>query len=167
MIVLRSNIFVTVYGAIRPYTEENGDCIRPPCTKTVSDRFFLRIAPYVSVYDTEIYDRNTITCKPSYSCVYVRLRPCLFELGTKNYSIYKYSQCVVCLRIRLMPCLGFLLKIFNISFFLDDTVVTTIQHPRPRTTTTTTIFYSSTIIIFSCCWCCRSIGWSRSDSSFY
>jgi hypothetical protein len=62
----------TVYGAIRSYTEENGDCIRPPCTKTVNDRFFLRISPYVSVYDTEIYDRNTITCKPSYFSVYGR-----------------------------------------------------------------------------------------------
>jgi hypothetical protein len=45
---------VTVYGAIRSYTEENGDCIRPPCIKTVNDRFLLRISPYGSVYDTEI-----------------------------------------------------------------------------------------------------------------
>jgi hypothetical protein len=72
---------VTVYGAIRSYTEENGDCIRPPCTKTVNDRFFLCISLYVSVYDTEIYDRSTITCKPSYISVYGRLRPCLFDLG--------------------------------------------------------------------------------------
>jgi hypothetical protein len=80
VIVLRSYISVTVYGAIRLYTEENGDCIRPPCTKTVNDHFFLRISPYVYVYDTEIYDRNTITYKPSYFAVYGRLRPCLFDL---------------------------------------------------------------------------------------
>jgi hypothetical protein len=67
-------------------TQENGDCIRPPCTKTVNDRFFLRISPYVSVYDTEIYDRNTITCKPSYFSVYGRLRPCLFDLGYLSTS---------------------------------------------------------------------------------
>jgi hypothetical protein len=60
VIVLRSYISVTVYGAIRSYIEENGDCIRAPCTKTANDRFSLRISPYVSVYDTEIYDRNTI-----------------------------------------------------------------------------------------------------------
>jgi len=81
VIVLRSYISVTVYGAIRSYTGENGDCIRPSCTKTVNDRFLLRISPYVSVYDTEIYDRNTITCKLSYFSVYGRLRPCLFDLG--------------------------------------------------------------------------------------
>jgi hypothetical protein len=46
VIVLRSYIFVTVYGAIRSYTEENGDCIRLPCTKTVNDRFF---SPYIAV----------------------------------------------------------------------------------------------------------------------
>ncbi len=55
--------------------------IRPPCTKTVNDRFFLRISPYASLYDTEIYDRNTITCKPSYFAIYGRLRTCLFDLG--------------------------------------------------------------------------------------
>ncbi len=48
VIVLRSYISVTVCGAIRSYTEENEDCIRPPCTKTMNDRFF-RISPYVSV----------------------------------------------------------------------------------------------------------------------
>jgi hypothetical protein len=37
-------------------------------------------SPYVSVYETEIHDRNTITCKPSYFSVYGRLRPCLFDL---------------------------------------------------------------------------------------
>ncbi len=85
VIVLRSYVSVIVYGAIRSYTEENGDCIRPPCTKTVNDRFFLHISPYVSVYDTEIYDRNTITCKPSYFSVYGRLRPCLFDLGNDSF----------------------------------------------------------------------------------
>ncbi len=81
VIVSPSYISVILYGAIWSYTEENGDSIRPPCTKTVSDRFFLHISPNVSVYDTEIYDRNTITCKPSYFYVYGHLRPCLFDLG--------------------------------------------------------------------------------------
>ncbi len=77
----RSRFTHSVYGRKRPYTDKNGDCIRPPCTKTVNDRFFLHISPYVSVYDMEIHDRNTITCKPSYFSVYGRLRPCLFDLG--------------------------------------------------------------------------------------
>jgi hypothetical protein len=55
-------------------------CIRSPCTKTVHGRFFLRLSPYVPAYDTEIYDLNTIPCKPSYFSVYGRLRPCLFDL---------------------------------------------------------------------------------------
>jgi hypothetical protein len=96
VIVLRSYISVTVYGAIRSYTEENGDCIRTPCTKTVNDRFFLRISPYVSVYDTEIYDRNTITCKPSYFSVYDRLRPCLFNLGRcDDKDFFRFLLCII------------------------------------------------------------------------
>ncbi len=77
----RSRFTHSVYDCLRSYTEENGDCIRPPCTKTVNDQFSFRISPYVPVYDTEIYARNTITCKPSYFFVYGRLRPCLFDLG--------------------------------------------------------------------------------------
>jgi hypothetical protein len=48
---LRSYISVTVYGAIRSYTEENEDCIRPPCAKTVNDRFssvYRRMSPYTT-----------------------------------------------------------------------------------------------------------------------
>ncbi len=33
---------------IRSYREKNGDGIRPPCTKTVNDRFFLRMCPYTT-----------------------------------------------------------------------------------------------------------------------
>jgi hypothetical protein len=64
----RSNVTNYVNGRIQPYTE-------------VNDRIFVRIPPYLSVYDTEIYDRNTITCKSSYFFVCGRLRPCLFDLG--------------------------------------------------------------------------------------
>jgi hypothetical protein len=71
--VLRSYISVPVYGAIRSYTEQNGDRIWPPCTETANDRFFLRISPYFSVYDTEINGRNTGPCKSSYFSVYAGL----------------------------------------------------------------------------------------------
>ena len=37
---------------------------------------------YIAVSHTEIHDRNTVTWKPSYSLVYGRLRPCLFDLGS-------------------------------------------------------------------------------------
>ncbi len=79
---IRSYFAVIHMIVLRSYSEENGDCIRPPCTKTVTDRFFLRISPYVSVCDTEIFDRNMITCNPTYFSVYGRLRPCLFGLRT-------------------------------------------------------------------------------------
>ncbi len=36
------------------------------------------------MYDTEIFDRNTIPCKPSYFSVHGRLQPCLFDLGEGN-----------------------------------------------------------------------------------
>jgi hypothetical protein len=52
---------------IRKKTEQNGDRMQSLFTKTV--------------YDTEIYDRNTITCKSSYFFVCGRSRPCLFDLG--------------------------------------------------------------------------------------
>ncbi len=70
------------YDHIRRKTEQNGDRIWSPYTETVNDRFFLRISPYFSVYDTEINGRNTGPCKSSYFSVYDRLRPCLFDLGT-------------------------------------------------------------------------------------
>ncbi len=94
---------MTVYGAIRSYTEENGDCIRPPCTKTVNDRFFLRISPYGSVYDMEIYDRNTITCKPSYFSVYDRLQPCLFNLGKGETSVLRIRSYTIAVYGRIAP----------------------------------------------------------------
>jgi hypothetical protein len=56
VIVLRSYISVTVYGAIRSYIEGNGDCIRPPCTKTVNDRFFLRIRSFTTVLVRPVYN---------------------------------------------------------------------------------------------------------------
>jgi hypothetical protein len=75
--VLRSYISVPVYGAIRSYTEQNGDRIWSPCTETVNDRFFLRISPYFSVYD--------------------RLRPCLFDLRKqecrKTFNKKRKSTC--------------------------------------------------------------------------
>jgi len=83
--VLRSYISVSYtkkYDHIRRITEQNADCIRSPYTRTVKDRFFLRISSYFSVYDTEIYDRNTEPGKSSCFSVYGRLRPCLFDLGT-------------------------------------------------------------------------------------
>jgi hypothetical protein len=43
-----------------------------------------RLSSYFSVYDTEIYDRNTGSCKSSYFSVYGRLRPCVFDLGGQS-----------------------------------------------------------------------------------
>jgi hypothetical protein len=68
------------------FTEKNGDRMQSPFIKTVNDRILVRLPPYLSVYDTEIYDRNTITCKLSCFFVCGRLRPCFFELGG-NYQI--------------------------------------------------------------------------------
>ncbi len=49
---------------------------------TQVDCYELRISLYVSVYDTEIYDRNTVTCKPSYFSVYGRYdRACLTRVS--------------------------------------------------------------------------------------
>jgi hypothetical protein len=90
------------YGRISPYpytvvlvriqreTEQKGDRMQSPFTKAVNDRVFVRISPYLSVYDTEIYDRNTITCKSSYFSVCGRLRPCLFDLGNFKRSWRNY-----------------------------------------------------------------------------
>jgi hypothetical protein len=72
-------------GKIRSFTtmfcRNTCDRMQSPSTKAVNDRIFVRIPPYLSVYDTEIYDRNTITCKSSYFFVCGCLRPCLFDLG--------------------------------------------------------------------------------------
>ncbi len=78
---VRSYISMTEYGAIRSYTEKNGDCIRLLCTKSVWRAcFFLPNSLYFSVYDTEKHDRNKGPCKSSYFSVYGRLRACLFDL---------------------------------------------------------------------------------------
>jgi hypothetical protein len=58
---------------IRRNTIVYGLCKRP--------FLFLRLSPYFPVYDTEIYDRNTGSCKSSYYSVYGRLRPCVFQRG--------------------------------------------------------------------------------------
>ena len=77
--------------------------LRSPYT-LLNDRFFLPISPYFSVYDTEIYDRNTITCKSSYLSVYGRLRPCVFD-----YHKHKYKR---------------KLSEVSISFYTDETFYT-------------------------------------------
>ena len=103
VIVLRSYISVSVYGRIGPYTKKNGCRMQSPFSKTVNDRIFVCIPPYLFVYDTEIYDRNTITYKSSYFSVCGRLRPCLFDLGTQSLKVFtfiisfnKFEEKIVC-----------------------------------------------------------------------
>ena len=74
--------YTVVLVRIQRKTEQNGDRKRSQFTRTVNDHIFVRKSPYFALYDMEIYDRNTITCKSSYFSVYGRLQPCLFDLGT-------------------------------------------------------------------------------------
>ncbi len=126
MIVLRSYVSVTVYGAIRSYTEENGDCIRPPCTKTVNDRFFLRISPYVSVYG--------------------RLPPCLIDLGTfGSLRIFIRSPYTESVSHRFtpytVPVYGTSVRPPYISVFLRKRSFTTV-HIRPGKLSKSSSFWS-------------------------
>jgi hypothetical protein len=84
------------YDHIRRKTEQNRDRIWASCTETVNDRFFLRISPYFSVYDTEINGCNTEPCQSSYFSVYDRLPPCLFDLGTIHTSFHNCYEIFIC-----------------------------------------------------------------------
>jgi hypothetical protein len=98
--VLRLYFSVILYGEIRCYTGKHvakQESYRGSVNENHKRPFFLRLWLYFSVYDTEIYDRNTGSCKLSYFSVYDRV--CLTWVINSKASI-----CV----LQLQPSTSFL-----------------------------------------------------------